>query len=58
MVIDDDFFMSLAIAEAWKFQLITYPNPAVGCVIVKNGEIIAIEAVVKTAVDFAEVRIS
>ncbi len=56
MVIDDDFFMSLAIAEAWKFQLITYPNPAVGCVIVKNGEIIAIEAHKEAGMPHAEVN--
>ncbi|WP_035907725.1 MULTISPECIES: bifunctional diaminohydroxyphosphoribosylaminopyrimidine deaminase/5-amino-6-(5-phosphoribosylamino)uracil reductase RibD [unclassified Lebetimonas] len=29
--------LSLAVNEAWKYQLLTYPNPAVGCaVIVKN----------------------
>ncbi|XPV68134.1 MAG: bifunctional diaminohydroxyphosphoribosylaminopyrimidine deaminase/5-amino-6-(5-phosphoribosylamino)uracil reductase RibD [Halarcobacter sp.] len=44
MKIDDNFFMKLAIDEAWKYQLLTYPNPAVGCVVVKNGEILAIEA--------------
>lgn len=44
MKIDDNFFMKLAIDEAWKYQLLTYPNPAVGCVVVKNDEIIAIEA--------------
>jgi len=36
--------MKLAIDEAWKYQLLTYPNPAVGCVVVKNGELLAIEA--------------
>lgn len=36
--------MKLAIDEAWKYQLLTYPNPAVGCVVVKNGEILSIEA--------------
>ena len=35
MKIDDNFYMKLAIDEAWKYQLLTYPNPAVGCVIVK-----------------------
>lgn len=45
MKIDNDFFMKLAIDEAWKYQLLTYPNPAVGCVVVKNdSEILAIEA--------------
>ena len=31
--------MKLAIDEAWKYQLLTYPNPAVGCVIVKDGRL-------------------
>ena len=44
MKINDNFYMKLAIDEAWKYQLLTYPNPAVGCVIVKNGKILAIEA--------------
>ncbi|MCK9490800.1 MAG: bifunctional diaminohydroxyphosphoribosylaminopyrimidine deaminase/5-amino-6-(5-phosphoribosylamino)uracil reductase RibD [Sulfurimonas sp.] len=45
MLIDDNFFMSLAIDEAWKYQGLTYPNPAVGCVAVgANKEILAIEA--------------
>ena len=34
MKIDDNFYMKLAIDEAWKYQLLTYPNPAVGCVVV------------------------
>jgi len=45
MVIDNNFYMSLAIKEAWKYQGLTYPNPAVGCSIVgKNGELLAVEA--------------
>ncbi len=44
MKIDDNFYMKLAIDEAWKYQLLTYPNPAVGCVIVKKGKLLAIEA--------------
>ncbi|EAI4428618.1 bifunctional diaminohydroxyphosphoribosylaminopyrimidine deaminase/5-amino-6-(5-phosphoribosylamino)uracil reductase RibD [Campylobacter lari] len=40
-----EFYMNLAIDEAWKYQLLTYPNPAVGCVILdKNGKILSIEA--------------
>lgn len=56
MSIDDNFYMSLAIAEAWKFQLITYPNPAVGCVVVKNGKILAIEAHKEAGKPHAEVN--
>ncbi|ADG92149.1 riboflavin biosynthesis protein RibD [Arcobacter nitrofigilis DSM 7299] len=56
MVIDDKFYMKLAIDEAWKYQLLTYPNPAVGCVVVKNGEILAIEAHKEAGMSHAEVN--
>tara|TARA_R110002033_G_scaffold45441_3_gene88958 strand:- start:76398 stop:77405 length:1008 start_codon:yes stop_codon:yes gene_type:complete len=56
MVIDDKFYMKLAIDEAWKYQLLTYPNPAVGCVVVKNGEILAIEAHKEAGMPHAEVN--
>lgn len=42
---NDEFYMQLAINKAWKYQLLTYPNPAVGCVILdKNGKILSIAA--------------
>lgn len=44
MVIDDSFYMSLAISKAWDYQLLTFPNPAVGAVVVKNGEILSVQA--------------
>lgn len=44
MKIDNNFYMKLAIDEAWKYQLLTYPNPAVGCVIVKDNQLLSIEA--------------
>ncbi len=56
MKIDDNFYMKLAIDEAWKYQLITYPNPAVGCVVVKNGEILSIEAHKEAGQAHAEVN--
>lgn len=56
MVIDDKFYMKLAIDEAWKYQLLTYPNPAVGCVIVKNGEILSIEAHKEAGLPHAEIN--
>ena len=34
---DDSFYMRLALQEAWKHQLLTYPNPAVGAVVVDAG---------------------
>ena len=56
MKIDDNFYMKLAIDEAWKYQFLTYPNPAVGCVIVKNGKLIAIEAHKEAGMPHAEVN--
>ncbi len=56
MKIDDNFYMKLAINEAWKYQLLTFPNPAVGCVIVKNGEILAIQAHKEAGQAHAEVN--
>lgn len=39
----NEFYMNLAIDEAWKYQFLTYPNPAVGCVITdKNGCILSV----------------
>ena len=49
--------MDLAINEAWKYQILTYPNPAVGCVIVgQNGEILSIKAHQKAGFLHAEPR--
>ena len=56
MKIDDNFYMKLAVDEAWKYQLLTYPNPAVGCVIVKNGRLLAIEAHKEAGMPHAEIN--
>lgn len=48
-------FMQLAIQEAWKYQFLTYPNPAVGATVVKNGEVISVEAHKKAGSPHAEV---
>ena len=48
--------MSLALKEAWNFQILTLPNPPVGCVIVKNNMIIAISAHKKFGSPHAEVN--
>jgi diaminohydroxyphosphoribosylaminopyrimidine deaminase/5-amino-6-(5-phosphoribosylamino)uracil reductase len=57
MVIDENFYMCLALNEAWKYQGLTYPNPAVGSVILsKSGEILAIEAHKKAGLPHAEVE--
>ncbi len=57
MVIDSNFYMSLALKEAWKYQGLTYPNPAVGCCVVgENGELLAVEAHQKAGLPHAEVE--
>uniref|UniRef100_UPI004048CCDB bifunctional diaminohydroxyphosphoribosylaminopyrimidine deaminase/5-amino-6-(5-phosphoribosylamino)uracil reductase RibD n=1 Tax=Aliarcobacter sp. TaxID=2321116 RepID=UPI004048CCDB len=56
MKIDDKFFMKLAIDEAWKYQFLTYPNPAVGCVVVKDGKLLSIEAHQEAGMPHAEVN--
>lgn len=48
--------MNLALNEAWKYQGLTYPNPAVGCCIVgEHGEILALNAHRKAGEPHAEV---
>ena len=57
MVIDSNFYMKLALEEAWKYQGLTYPNPAVGCTIVGvHGEILAVSAHQKAGEAHAEVN--
>jgi len=42
---NDEFYMNLALNEAWKHQILTFPNPAVGCAILdKNGQILSVKA--------------
>lgn len=49
--------MNLAINEAWKYQGLTYPNPAVGaCLVGKNGEVLAVEAHHRSGEAHAEVN--
>ena len=57
VTIDNNFYMQLALDEAWKYQGLTYPNPAVGCSVVgKHGEILAVEAHHKAGEAHAEVN--
>ena len=57
MVVDNSFYMNLALQEAWKYQGLTYPNPAVGCCVVgTNGEVLAVEAHHKSGCAHAEVN--
>ncbi|NPA59755.1 MAG: bifunctional diaminohydroxyphosphoribosylaminopyrimidine deaminase/5-amino-6-(5-phosphoribosylamino)uracil reductase RibD [Epsilonproteobacteria bacterium] len=57
MVIDSSFYMKLALCEAWKYQGLTYPNPAVGCCVVsKSGKLLSVEAHHKAGTPHAEVN--
>lgn len=52
-----NFYMQLALNEAWKYQFLTYPNPAVGCVILdKNEKILSIKAHEKAGCNHAELN--
>ncbi|MDY0117632.1 MAG: bifunctional diaminohydroxyphosphoribosylaminopyrimidine deaminase/5-amino-6-(5-phosphoribosylamino)uracil reductase RibD [Sulfurimonadaceae bacterium] len=56
MVIDSEFFMRLALEEAWRFQGLTYPNPAVGCTVVgAQNQLLACAAHQKAGMPHAEV---
>ncbi len=57
MIIDNNFYMNLALSEAWKYQGLTYPNPAVGaCLVGENGEVLAVEAHRRSGEAHAEVN--
>ncbi|MEA3512414.1 MAG: bifunctional diaminohydroxyphosphoribosylaminopyrimidine deaminase/5-amino-6-(5-phosphoribosylamino)uracil reductase RibD [Campylobacterota bacterium] len=49
-------YIQLCINEAWRYQLLTYPNPAVGACVVKNNEILAVEAHKEAGSPHAEVN--
>ncbi|PHS41773.1 MAG: riboflavin biosynthesis protein RibD [Sulfurovum sp.] len=51
----DEFYMQLALDKAWKYQGLTYPNPAVGAVVTLEGKILAIEAHQQAGTSHAEV---
>lgn len=56
-MVNDKFFLSLALKEAWKYQGLTYPNPPVGAVITdKNNQIISIAAHKKQGLPHAELE--
>ena len=49
-------YMNLAIAAAQPFVGLTAPNPAVGCVIVREGEVLATGAHIRAGEDHAEMN--
>lgn len=54
---NDEFYLSLALQKAWDFQLLTYPNPAVGAVILDEfGCILSIAAHQKAGTAHAELN--
>ncbi len=51
----DEYYMKLALEEAYKYKGQTHPNPAVGAIIVKEDKIISIGAHQKAGTDHAEI---
>ena len=49
-------FMIQAIKEAWKYQFLTYPNPAVGASVVKDNKLLALGVHTKAGTPHAEVN--
>jgi diaminohydroxyphosphoribosylaminopyrimidine deaminase/5-amino-6-(5-phosphoribosylamino)uracil reductase len=49
-------FMLQAVSEAWKYQFLTYPNPAVGSAVVKDGVLLSIGVHTKAGTPHAEVN--
>ncbi len=57
MEIDHSFYLSLALKEAWKYQLLTYPNPAVGALVLDGfGRILSVEAHKEAGKEHAELN--
>lgn len=56
MVAFDELYMRLALEEAWRYQLLTYPNPAVGAAVVKNGRLLSVAAHKEAGGPHAEVE--
>lgn len=55
MIGTDSYFLDIAISKAWEYQLLTYPNPAVGAVITIDGKLLSVEAHQKAGTSHAEV---
>ena len=49
-------FLELSCQKAWEYQALTYPNPAVGAAVVKNGAMLSLEAHKKAGEPHAEVE--
>ncbi len=56
-MVNNKFFISLALKKAWEYQGLTYPNPPVGAVITdKNGKILSICAHKRQGLPHAELE--
>jgi len=55
-MLNANHFMQLAVDKAWQYQLLTYPNPAVGATIVQDGKVLSCEAHIKAGGPHAEVN--
>jgi len=51
----NQLYMTQALKKAWEYQLRTYPNPAVGALILYDNTIVALEAHQKAGTSHAEV---
>ncbi len=59
MVTDHDFYMQLCLGHAWRYQGLTWPNPAVGALILdKHGKILSIAAHTEAGKPHAELAAS
>jgi len=56
MVNIDEFYMGACLEEAWRYQGLTYPNPAVGAAVLKNGALLSIAAHQKAGGPHAEIN--
>ncbi|MDR1452119.1 MAG: bifunctional diaminohydroxyphosphoribosylaminopyrimidine deaminase/5-amino-6-(5-phosphoribosylamino)uracil reductase RibD [Helicobacteraceae bacterium] len=53
----DEFYMRLALSAAWKYQLLTYPNPSVGAAALdRQGRLIAVSAHKAAGAPHAEIN--
>jgi len=50
-------YITKAINEAWKYQFLTYPNPAVGACVVKDNKILSTQAHKIVGMPHAEVNV-
>ena len=56
--LDDAFYMQLCLDAAWKYQGLTYPNPAVGsCILDSNDKLLAISSHKSAGSSHAELNV-